>query len=104
MLGFRCMCYELYAADTNIKIEFDIGYFQWYVSRASKFALLDYFFLKIGSKLSWRKTTQANFFSVEAKARNEFYFDFGITKARFHFYSLASTVGFFFSRDTLKRR
>ena len=30
------MCKELYIVITYIKVEFDVGYFQWYVSRAEK--------------------------------------------------------------------
>ena len=28
MLGFRCMCLELHAVNTYIKVEFDVWYFQ----------------------------------------------------------------------------
>ena len=31
------MCYELYAVNTYIKVEFDVGYFLWYVSRTFYF-------------------------------------------------------------------
>ena len=34
MLGFWCICWELYIVNTYIEFKFDVGYFQWYVSRA----------------------------------------------------------------------